>query len=86
MEPTEVKDEESKYLFSLIKEIDHPNIMKVDYFIENHIFYVVRTYDDDYVTHFSILFFILNLNLNVILTSMVSHGDYKFKSFSNLIK
>lgn len=48
LEPTEVKDEESKYLFSLIKEIDHPNIMKVDYFIENDIFYVIRTYDDDY--------------------------------------
>jgi hypothetical protein len=26
--------------------------MKVDYFIENDVFYVIRTYDDDYVTYF----------------------------------
>ena len=44
-----MKNEETKYLFSLINEIDHQNIMKVDYFVENKIFYVVRTYDDDYV-------------------------------------
>lgn len=48
LEPVEVKDEETKYLFSLIKEIDHPNILKVDYFIENDQFYVIRTYDDDF--------------------------------------
>ncbi len=50
LEPVEVKDEEAKFLFSLIKEIDHPNIMKVDYFVEENHFYVIRTYDDDYVS------------------------------------
>jgi len=52
LEPEKIEDEELKYLFALIKKIDHPNIMKVDYFIENDVFYVIRTYDDDYVTYF----------------------------------
>lgn len=48
LEPVEVKDDETKYLMSLIKELNHPNIMKVDYFIENDHFYVIRSYDDDF--------------------------------------
>ena len=36
-------------VFKKIKELDHPNIMKLDYFVEKDTIFVVRSYDDDYV-------------------------------------
>jgi hypothetical protein len=51
-EPVIVIDEMSKKVFKLINKLDHPNIIKVNYFYEDGYFYVIRTYDDDYVIKF----------------------------------
>lgn len=54
--------------------------MKVDFFVEDGTFYIVRTYDDDYV--FLLIIFYYNRNfLNIFLKSMVLHGDFKFSVF-----
>ncbi len=44
-----ITEDETKTLIILINNINHPNIEKLDYFIENDIFYLIRKYDDDYV-------------------------------------
>ena len=48
-EPVIVIDEMSKRVFKQINKLDHPNLIKVDYFYDDGFFYVIRTYDDDYV-------------------------------------
>ena len=51
----------------LINKINHPNIILVDFFYEDGLFYVVRTYEDDYVIKILcsniILFFISFIKL-----------------------
>lgn len=49
LEPLPIKDVKAQQLFKLIKKLNHPNIMNVEFFIDKDIFYVVRSYDDDYV-------------------------------------
>ena len=50
MEPIPISDRSVQDLFILVKDINHLNIMEVDYFVQDDIFYVVRRYDDDYVS------------------------------------
>lgn len=47
-EPIIVIDEMSKKVFKLINKLNHPNIIKVDYFYDDGYFYAIRTYDFDY--------------------------------------
>ena len=53
MEPLPISDKKAQALFQLVKKLNNPNIMKCDYFVDNGIFYLVRSYDDDYVTKIS---------------------------------
>ena len=48
-EPIIAIDEMSKKVFKLINKLNHPNIIKVDYFYDDGYFYAIRTYDFDYV-------------------------------------
>lgn len=49
LEPLPISDKNAQNLFKLIKRINHPNVMSVEFFIDAGIFYVVRSYDDDFV-------------------------------------
>lgn len=48
VEPVLVKDKMAQQVFMLVNKINHPNIVLVDFFYEDGLFYVVRTYEDDY--------------------------------------
>jgi len=48
VEPVLVKSENAKRLYKLIIKINHPNITRYEYFVDDGLFYVVREYNDDY--------------------------------------
>lgn len=49
VEPVLVRSEMAKRLFKMIIKMNHPNIIRCEYFVDDGIFYVVREYNDDYV-------------------------------------
>jgi hypothetical protein len=48
-EPVLVRDPMPRQIFKIVKQLNHPNLMDLDYFVDDGFFYVVRSYDDDYV-------------------------------------
>jgi len=48
LEPILVKDPMPRKLIKLVKHLNHPNLLYLDYFVDDGYFYVVRPYDDDY--------------------------------------
>ena len=50
VEPCLKSETSAKRLLFLIKEMNHPNIIRPHYFTEDDQFYAVRTYYDDYVS------------------------------------
>ncbi len=49
VEPGLKAETSAKRLLNLIKEMNHPNIIRPHYFTEDGQYYCVRTYYDDYV-------------------------------------
>jgi len=74
----------SKKVFKLINKLDHPNIIKVNYFYEDGYFYVIRTYDDDYVITFfankkGSWNFTIELYRNILVQNML--GEHGFLNY-----
>lgn len=49
-EPVLVRSQMAQNLFRLIIKMNHPNIIRCEYFVDNGLFYVLREYNDDYVS------------------------------------
>lgn len=48
IEPVLVRDEMAQEVFQTVNAMNHPNLIRTDFFWEDDLFYVVRTYEDDF--------------------------------------